>query len=181
MSPHQPRTIQKFSEIEGNPIGLSRETVGPIIQGLNKALATAYTLYHQYKKHHWLVVGPQFRDLHLFLDVQAKGALDSSDQIAERVTALGGVPLSSPAAQQKEAAFAFEEEGSLDIRSSLLRDQEAEKQMVLLLRREIAGAEKAGDFGTSQLLREILLRHEDQAHHIEHFLGDDTLEPAGGR
>src|SRR2546426_523217 len=126
----QKRTIQKFDQIDENPIGLSRESVSPTIAALNKGLATAYTLYHQYKKHHWLVVGPQFRDLHLFLDELAKGTLETSDQLAERITALGGVPLSAPAAQQKEAAFPFEEEGSFDIRGSLQRDMEAEGKFV---------------------------------------------------
>ena len=170
------RTIQEFDQIEQNPIGLGREAVGPLIVALNKDLATAYTLYHQYKKHHWLVIGPQFRDLHLMLDDHAKQSLATSDRLAERITALGGVPLSAPANQQKEAAFTFEEEGSFAIRGSLQRDMEAEGKFVGLLRQHIVLAEKHGDYGTSQMLREILLSHEDQAHHIEHFLGEDSLE-----
>ncbi|HET6372190.1 MAG TPA: DNA starvation/stationary phase protection protein DpsA [Candidatus Polarisedimenticolia bacterium] len=171
--------IQDFEKILGNPIGLTRKSVEPVIKALNKDLATTYSLYHQYKKHHWLVVGPQFRDLHLFLDDQAKGALLSADLLAERVTALGGVPLSSPARQEQEAAFTFEEEGSFTIRQSLEHDMEAERQLILLLRRHVQLADKHGDPGSAHLLRTILLRHEDQAHHIEHFLGEDTLEAGG--
>ena len=171
-----PRTLQKFDSIEDNPIGLDRQALGGIVQALNKDLATAYTLYHQYKKHHWLVIGPQFRDLHLFLDDQAAGALKTSDMLAERITALGGVPLSSPANQQKEAGFTFEEEGHFDIRSSLQRDLQAERTLVTNLRQHVALADRGGDVGTAHLLRERLLEHENQAHHLDHFLGQDTLD-----
>ncbi|HKY32440.1 MAG TPA: DNA starvation/stationary phase protection protein DpsA [Candidatus Polarisedimenticolia bacterium] len=169
------QSIQAFGQVESNPIGLDRQAVTGIVQALNKDLATAYTLYHQYKKHHWLVIGPQFRDLHLFLDEQAKGALETSDLLAERITALGGVPLSSPAGQQKEAAFTFEEEGHFDIRSSLERDLAAEAALIKDLRQHAILADKGADQGTAHLLRERLIHHENQAHHLDHFLGQDTL------
>jgi len=35
---------------------------------LDKHLATLFVLFHQCQKHHWLVEGPQFRDIHHFLE-----------------------------------------------------------------------------------------------------------------
>src|SRR5262245_33177346 len=97
--------VQGFDAVEENPIGLPRKAAVALIRALNDDLATAYTLYHLYKKHHWVVTGPEFRDLHLFLDEQAKGAVEAADHLAERITVFGGVPLSSPAAQEKRAGF----------------------------------------------------------------------------
>ena len=113
------RPVQAFASLEENPIGLPRRTAAILVRALNEDLATSYTLYHLYKKHHWVVTGPEFRDLHLFLDDPAKGALEAADHLAERITALGGVPLSSPTGQERQAGFVFEAEGVLPVRTML--------------------------------------------------------------
>ena len=55
------------STLEDNPIGLSKDVTAKLVPELDKHLASFFVLFHQYQKHHWLVEGPQFRDLHLFL------------------------------------------------------------------------------------------------------------------
>jgi DNA-binding ferritin-like protein len=37
-------------------------------------------------------------------------------------------------------------------------------------------AQQLGDLGTADLLQGILSEVEDDAHHIDHFLEDDTLQ-----
>ena len=54
--------------VEANPIGLDREVVEQILPKLDALQATMWTLYHQYQKHHWLVEGPQYMDLHRFFE-----------------------------------------------------------------------------------------------------------------
>src|SRR5262245_15153104 len=53
--------------LEGNPIGLERTATAKMIKELDAHVASVMVLYHQYLKHHWLVEGPQFRDVHHFL------------------------------------------------------------------------------------------------------------------
>lgn len=53
--------------IEANPIGLSMDATAKLVPELDKHLAALFVLLHQYQKHHWLVEGPQYNDLHLFL------------------------------------------------------------------------------------------------------------------
>ena len=60
-------------------------------QRLNKVLADTQILYGLYKKHHWLMRGATFYQLHLLLDKHAGEQLDIIDTIAERVQSLGGV------------------------------------------------------------------------------------------
>ena len=44
------------------------------------------------KQAHWNLVGPRFRELHLQLDELVAAWREQSDEVAERIVALGGVP-----------------------------------------------------------------------------------------
>ena len=58
---------------------------------LNQQLADTVDLYTQVKQAHWNVRGPHFIALHELFDKLAEDLEDPVDDIAERVTALGGV------------------------------------------------------------------------------------------
>ncbi len=169
------KATQKFGEIEENVLGLPREAAATLVKALNEDLGTAYGLYHQYKKHHWVVTGPEFRDLHLFLDDQAKETLAAADHLAERVTALGGVPLSAPAGQQQSAGFEFEPEGVFPVRAMFERDLSAEQVFIKRLRAHAGEAFRLGDHGTYDLLTDLLEEAENRAHHLDHFLQKNGL------
>jgi len=162
--------------IEGNPIGLERSATSKTIKELDAHLASLMVLYHQYLKHHWLVEGPQFRDLHHFLGENYEETAKQADMIAERITALGGIPTCDPVAQSKIAYVSHEPEGTFRIRPSLELDRSHEGDAAKRLRTSIKLAAKLGDFGTEHLLKGILLDVEDRAHHLDHFLGQDSLE-----
>lgn len=57
---------------------------------LNQQLANALDLYSQAKQAHWNVKGMHFIALHKLFDDIAEEVLESVDELAERVTALGG-------------------------------------------------------------------------------------------
>lgn len=169
------KPLREHNHISDNPVGLSTEAVEAIIPELDAHTSSLFVLFHQYQKHHWLVEGPQFRDLHLFLGENYKQIHDDVDALAERVTLLGGIPTSSPANQEKRAYIKVEPEGQFPIRESLRADMEAEGRIARAIRNTIKVCTEHGDFGTRNLLESILVRVEDRAHHIEHFLGDDSL------
>lgn len=54
-------------------------------------MADTEILYAFYKKHHWLMRGATFYQLHLLLDKHAGEQIELIDTIAERVQTLGGV------------------------------------------------------------------------------------------
>lgn len=167
--------------IESNPIGLSTNATAKLVPELDKHLAALFILLHQYQKHHWLVEGPQYNDLHLFLGKAYEEVHQQADMVAERITALGGIPTSNPVEQAKVAYITHEAEGAFRIRAMLQLDLEHEGTIAQRLRNTIQLARELGDPGTEHLLKEILLDVEVRAHHLDHFLGADSLEIGLGK
>lgn len=167
--------LREKSEYEGNPVGLSKTTATAMANELDRHLSSFITLYNQYHKHHWMVEGPQFRDLHLFFEEHYTQIHEQYDAIAERLTVMGYCPTCHPAKQLELSYIEHEEEGVFRIREMLKKDMEDEKTIVLELRKSIKKAFELEDFATKALLEGILLKTEDRCHHIEHFLGEDGL------
>ena len=63
---------------------------GQLIEALNQHLADTADLYSQNKQAHWNVKGKDFFQLHLLFDQLAEEVEPFIDELAERVTALGG-------------------------------------------------------------------------------------------
>lgn len=161
--------------VEENALRLDQGKAEQIVEALNQDLAASYVLYHQLRKHHWNVEGAEFNDLHEFLGDRAEEAEDAADDIAERAQALGGVPVSGPAALAEHSHVDFEGEDVYDIRTSLENDREMYGDVIESVREHVALAEDLGDYATSELLRDVLEDLEDAAHEVDHYLEDDTL------
>jgi starvation-inducible DNA-binding protein len=73
------------------PIALAAEARTESAHVLNVILADTMILHALYKKHHWLVAGPTFYQLHLLFDKHADEQLELVDLLAERVQSLGGI------------------------------------------------------------------------------------------
>jgi starvation-inducible DNA-binding protein len=71
-------------------IDLSEKTRRNVILILNDRLADAIDLQSQVKQAHWNVKGPNFIALHELFDKISDVVLEQIDEIAERVTSLGG-------------------------------------------------------------------------------------------
>lgn len=97
------------------------------------------------------------------------------DLIAERITALGGYPVSSPTAQEKLAVFDMEPEEVFGLRKMLEKDLADGGLMAEAMRAHLRAAAEVGDYGTEHLLKGILLAHEQMIHHVEHFLEPQSL------
>ena len=162
--------------IEENPVGLDQDVAEQLIPKLDEIQCTLWTMYHQYQKHHWLVEGPQFNDLHLFLEENYEEIHKYLDRLAERITALGGIPTSAPDAQAELSHVEHEPEGTYRVRQMLQHDLAAEQTLSTILRDTIEQAQELGDPGTERELKKALTKAEDRAHHLDHFLGEDSLE-----
>jgi starvation-inducible DNA-binding protein len=171
----QGHVLHEAGTVEDNQLRIDRDKAEQIVDALNADLASVYVLYHQLRKHHWNVEGAEYRDLHLFLGDAAESAEAGADEIAERIQAIGGVPISGPAAMENHAPVAFEGEDVLDIRTSLENDLEMYGDIIEATRDHIELAEGFGDHATAEMLREQLVDLEEFAHTIDHFLGHDSL------
>ncbi|MHC5007488.1 MAG: DNA starvation/stationary phase protection protein DpsA [Planctomycetota bacterium] len=162
--------------LEDNPIRIEKADAKAVASQLDEHLSSLFILFHQYQKHHWLVEGPQFRDIHVLLQESYTEIHEDADQVAERMTALGAVPTSSPTRQAELSYVEHEPEGVFRIRDMLERDREAEGNLAERLRTTIKLCFELGDYGSETLLRNVLLRAEDRAHHLDHLLGGDSLD-----
>ena len=81
------------TKLHKTSIDLDSETREQIITLLNQQLADTFDLYSQTKQAHWNVKGAQFFQLHELFDKLAGETLVYVDDIAERVTTLGGTAL----------------------------------------------------------------------------------------
>jgi starvation-inducible DNA-binding protein len=171
----QKKVLQEFGTVEENELRLDTDKSEQIIDALNTDLAATYVLYHQLRKHHWNVAGAEFRDLHLFLGDAAGNAEEAADEIAERAQALGGTPVAGMQALEAHAPVDAEDEDVYDIRTSLANDLEMYGEIIESLRDHIELATNLGDHATAEILREIIVQVEEDAHHIEHYLEADTL------
>jgi DNA-binding ferritin-like protein len=163
--------------VEKNPIGLPTDVVEQIVPELDRHLASLFVLFHQYQKHHWLVRGPQFRDLHLYLEEAYEEIHEQADVIAERMTVLGGLPTSGPVAQAETAYIEHEPEGEPAVRTMLEHDLQAEQVITQRFRASIRTAAELEDYGTEHMLKSMLFNIEDRAHHLDHYLERNTLTP----
>src|SRR5439155_12449901 len=83
--------VQRFGALRLAPIAFSAEARGESAQLLNIILADSMILYAMYKKHHWLVAGPTFYQLHLLFDKHAEAQQELIDLLAEPVQTLGAI------------------------------------------------------------------------------------------
>jgi DNA-binding ferritin-like protein len=166
---------QPYGTVRDNAVRLDKEKAQQSIDALNTDLASTYVLYHQLRKHHWNVDGAEYEQLHDWFDDAAEDAEAAADEIAERVTALGGVPVSGPAALEAHATVEFEGEDVYDARTSLGNDLELYGDIIETVREHVTVAENLGDYATSEVLRDHLEALEGDADEIRGFLADDTL------
>jgi len=172
----QKEARQRYGDVhESEALRVPEEKAEQLVDALNTDLAATYVLYHQVKKHHWLVEGAEFHDIHVYLGEVAEDLEEGADVLAERAQALGGVPLSGGANYEEHAPVSPEDADAYDIRTGLENDLEMFGDITEMLREHIQLANNLGDYNTEELLREILMDVEEHGHHLEHYLEDDTL------
>lgn len=72
--------------------------------------------------------------------------------------------------------FTPEADDAYACRAMLEHDLTAEQAIIALLRRQAAQAERLGDRATRYLYEKILLKTEERAYHIAHFLAHVSLK-----
>ena len=167
-----PRTVKQT----GAGIGLSRDTRSEMAVILDTHQCALTVMLHQYNKHHWLTEGAEsFFSLHHLLDEHIEKTQKHIDMVGERVARLGGVPTAHPVAQHELSYLKHEVEGRFTMRDYLRNDLEHELTIQQMLRDTIQRAHQLTDYGTVEVLEEVLVDREDLGYHLFSVLEDDTL------
>jgi starvation-inducible DNA-binding protein len=153
--------VQKFGTLRLLPIALSAVARAESAQLLNRLLADTTILYALYKKHHWVVAGPTFYQLHLLFDKHAEEQLDLIDLLAERVQTLGGIAVGDPRHAAELTSIERAPNGAESVADMIGRTLRAHELILEGVRRGIEATEKNGDWGSNDLLMSDVLRRNE--------------------
>jgi starvation-inducible DNA-binding protein len=150
--------VQQFGTVRQFPIGLSYDARMYSCERLNRVLANTQILHALYKKHHWLMRGVTFYQLHLLLDKHADEQLELVDMIAERVQTLGGVAIGDPRHVAEITTIPRPPNGAEEVPAMLSRLLEAHETILIDAHDAAARTEEMGDDGTNDLLVSDVIR-----------------------
>jgi starvation-inducible DNA-binding protein len=171
--------LQRFDQMRNLPIGLDVEARREVCQGLNAILADSRILHDLYKKHHWLMRGHTFYQLHLLLDTHAEQQDALIDKIAERIQTLGAVAVGDPRHVAELTRIPRAPDGVEDVSSMLNRLLRAHEIVIVSSRKHAEKAAELGDTGTEDLLAsEVLPKNELQSWFlVEHLVEVPLIDP----
>ncbi|MFR9793524.1 Dps family protein [Streptomyces sp. MB22_4] len=168
--------IQEFGTVKQFPIALSYEARMYSCQRLNKVLADTQMLYGLYKKHHWIMRGATFYQLHLLLDKHAGEQLELVDTLAERVQTLGGVAVGDPRHAAEITSIPRPPDGVEEVPAMLSRLLEAHETILTDAHDAAARTAELGDDGTNDLLvSQVVRTGELQSWFLAEHLVDTPL------
>ncbi len=170
------KEIQAFGTVRQFPLALAYETRMYSCQRLNQLLADSQVLYALYKKHHWLMRGATFYQLHLLLDKHADEQLALVDKIAERVQTLGGVAVGDPRHVAELTKVPRPPDGCEEVPAMLSRLLEAHETILSDAHDAATHVAALGDDGTNDLLvSDVIRTGELQAWFLAEHLVDTPL------
>lgn len=170
---------QRFGTVRLFPIALSYEARMESCQLLNQILADSMILHSHYKKHHWLMRGPTFYQLHLLLDKHADEQLALIDLVAERVQTLGGIAIADPRHVAEVTSIPRPPNGAEEVPVMLSRLLEDHELIVSEVRDAITATTANRDDGTNDMLMgDVLRRHELQVWFLAEHLVDTPVTQA---
>ena len=150
--------IQEFGTVRQFPIGLSYDARLYSCECLNQILADTQILHAFYKKHHWLMRGHTFYQLHLLLDKHAGEQLELIDLIAERIQTLGGIAVGDPRHVAEITRVPRAPNGCEEVPAMLSRLLEAHELILIDAHEAAAKTAELGDDGTNDLIVSNVIR-----------------------
>ena len=168
--------IQRFGTLRRLPIALPEDARGSSCALLNEILADSMVLYSLYKKHHWLLAGPTFYQLHLLFDKHAEEQNELVDLLAERVQSLGGIAVGDPRHAAELTTIERPPDGAEEVAVMIDRTLRAHETVIAKVRSAIKSTEESEDWGSNDLLMgDVLRRHELQVWFLAEHVVDVPL------
>ena len=172
-------TNKTGTEVTAMPIniGIEENDRKQIADGLSRLLADTFTLYLKTHNFHWNVTGPMFRTLHIMFEEQYNELWTASDELAERIRALG---VYAPATYKEFTRLtSIKEEDSIPAATDMIRQLvEGHETAARTARTTITVAEDASDAPTADLLTERMQVHEKTAWMLRSLLAEEGTAAA---
>ena len=151
-------------------MGLSEDQRKTMADAVTKLLADTYSLYFKTHAYHWNVTGPRFHDLHAMFEEQYTEMWQATDEIAERIRALGH---KAPISYNEMIASAqiqpdSETPSADDMVANLIAGHE---QVVRTAREALKLADEHDDEATADLVAPRVTAHEKTAWMLRATLG----------
>ena len=140
---------------EGTRIDVAPKLRSSMIALLNQQLADTLDLYTQVKQAHWNVKGPHFIALHELFDKLAEELEGPVDDIAERITALGGVANGTARIAARASRLKEFPDGRIDGLKAVAALADRYAALAASTRAAIDTVAKQGDADTSDLFTGI--------------------------
>ncbi|MFM7346672.1 MAG: Dps family protein [Tagaea sp.] len=139
-------------------IGLNEKARKTAAEALGKVLASTYLLAVKTQGFHWNVAGPLFPQLHAQFGAQYEALAEASDEIAERIRALGHVAPGSFAQFGKLSAI--EEQTGAPKADKMIAELLADHETLIRLARETKDiVEGVGDAESGDMMVERMQEH----------------------
>jgi len=146
-------------------IGITEKNLKSACELLNNCLADSHILYFKLRKFHWNVMGDNFMELHKLFESHYEQVQEAIDNIAERVSQLGGFAIGTTSEFSKNSSLK-ENPGknpanNLEMIQELLTDHET---IIKNLRKGVEDSDKKySDQGTADFLTSLMEDHEKMA------------------
>ncbi len=168
--------IQQFGTVRQFPIGLSYDTRMYSCQRLNQVLCDTRILRDMYKKHHWLMRGQTFYQLHLLMDKHSDEQTELIDTVAERVQTLGGVAVGDPRHVAEITNIPRPPDGVEEVPAMLSRLLEAHQTILDDCHDAAERVQEMKDDGTNDVfVSDVIRTNELQAWFVVEHLVDTPL------
>jgi starvation-inducible DNA-binding protein len=151
-------------------LGITDKNKSEIIKTLTIILANEMVVYVKTRKYHWNVTGSSFMELHKLFENQYNAIALAVDEVAERISKLGGMAIGSMASFLKHATLKESETNPSPkaMIEELLNDHE---QAASDIRKYISEIEEdTNDIGTADFLTALLRDHEAKAWVLRKYL-----------
>jgi starvation-inducible DNA-binding protein len=158
------------------PAGLDRKESEQLVTILQDRLISLLDLGLTIKHVHWNVVGPHFIGVHQMLDPQAARVNELVDQLAERITTMGGSPDGRSGSIVKQRTWDDYSLGGRDLVDAHLGALDLVYAGVITSHRQAIDATEKIDPVTQDILIE-----QTEALELFHWFVRAHLEDAGGR
>lgn len=150
-------------------IGLEKKELNKSIKDLTVVLSNEMVLYVKSRKFHWNVTGNSFMELHKLFENQYNKLEKTIDEVAERISKLGGKTIGTMKEFIENSILS--EESKYVTQNQMLEELlDDHEKIIVQIRKFIENAEDSNDSGTADLLTGILLDHESKSWILRKYL-----------
>lgn len=145
-------------------LGIKEKDLTEINDLLNHVLADGNVLYIKLRKFHWNLSGDNFMELHKLFEEQYDAVAEAIDEVAERISTLGGVAIGTTS-EFAELSLLIENPGKIPTNQEMIKELVNDHETIVKSLRKFVDdtEEKYGDKGTSDFLTGLMQAHEKMA------------------